>query len=88
MLFTLLGSRRVEHIQHRGRRPGFRHTTGYSCGTALDLHQLPSLRPGIRALRVTAIIVALDMCINNSAGTSGKIDAVLRSRVGCTNIIA
>jgi hypothetical protein len=23
--------------------------TGYSCGTALDLHQLPPLRPGIRA---------------------------------------
>jgi len=48
--FILLGSRRAERTTHRGRRPDFRpETAGYSCGTVLDFHQLPPLRPGIRA---------------------------------------
>ena len=41
--------------------------TGYSCGTALDLHQLPPLRPGIRASgspqRYSIILGAMDTAI-------------------------
>ena len=89
ILFTLPGSRRAE--QHTSRQaswlPALR--TGYSCGTALDLHQLPPLRPGIRALRVTATVVALDRCTcTDSATMSGEIDTVLCSRVACGAIIA
>jgi len=39
-----------EHIEAGVLASGYRiATNGYSCGTALDLHQLPPLHPRIRA---------------------------------------